>query len=393
MRIAYVAPRAWPAVGGMENFLRQLSRELASRHEVLVLAQGTDTAPRSGLADSLRPPPAFEPFRDGDVHVEQIRLGAAQRALLAPLASQAMPGLRRYAYGPARIAAAALYARVLGPVLAERMRGADVVHVWGADLLAAAGVAAARRLGVPVVGTPFAHEGHWGDDVASGAAYRKLDRVVALLDADAGTYARLGVGPDRISVEGVCSPGVEAGRGAELRRRHRVEGPLVVFLGVRRPYKGFDVLLDAVPRVPGATFAFVGPGEPVRGERVIDAGAVDERTRAGWLEAADILCLPSEAEIFPVSILEAWSVGTPAVTSDIPALRELMERSGGGVACARDSLATALAELLGRPQHLRALGHAGRSFWRRQCSVEAVTARHEALYRDVTGTEATACAA
>jgi glycosyltransferase involved in cell wall biosynthesis len=395
MRIAFVAPRVWPAVGGMESFLRHLSRSLASGHDVVVHAQGTDTEPRSQLADSLRPPPAFAAFDDGDVRVEPIAVPAARRALLAPLVTQVTPGLRRYAYGRPRIAAGALYARAVGPVLAAQLRGTDLVHIWGGDLLGAAAVGAARSLGVPVVATPFAHAGHWGDGVSFAATYRKLDRVVALLEADAALYESLGVARDRIAVQGVCSPGVDAGGGTEIRRRHSIAGPLVLFLGVRRPYKGFDLLLEAAAQVAGATFAFVGPGEPVRGANVIDAGLVDERERAGWLEAADLLCLPSDAEIFPVSALEAWSVRTPVLTSDIATLRELTRRSGGGIACPRDvrSIADAVRTLVAEPTRLRSLGAAGHDFWRRAHTVDAVASRHESLYRELLGEEAHACAA
>ncbi|HET7572555.1 MAG TPA: glycosyltransferase family 4 protein [Gaiellaceae bacterium] len=398
MRIVFVAPRAWPAFGGMEAFLHHLAGGLAARgHDVRVLAQGLDGGPRSRLADSLRPPPSFQPFRDGAVAVEPIRLSPARRAALAPLVAQVVPVLRRHAYGRPRLAANRLYARVAAPPLAAQAAGAAVVHAWGGDLLAAATLRAGRLLGAPAAITPFAHAGQWGDVESFAATYRRADRVLGLLQADAGLYERLGVPRERIEVCGVCSPGVEPGGGAALRARHGIDGPLVLFLGVRRPYKGCDLLLEAARSLPGATVAFVGPGDPVEppaGVRAVDAGEVDEAERAAWLDAADLLCLPSAAEILPVSILEAWSARTPVVTSDIPPLRELVDRSGGGVACTRDAatLADTLRRLLADPARLRALGEAGHAFWRRELSVEAVAARHEALYAELAGEEA-ACAA
>src|SRR5204863_4862742 len=132
-------------------------------------------------------------------------------------------------------------------------------------------------------------------------------------------------------------------------------GPIVLFLGIRRPYKGFRLLLDAAPRVaarqPDVTFVFAGPGEriePNGEERVLDVGVVDDDDRAGWLEAADLLCLPSEAEIFPGSFLEAWSVGTPVLAGDIATLRELVRISGGGATVKLDpiSIADAILDML-----------------------------------------------
>lgn len=394
MKIAYVTTRAWPAVGGIETFLHHLSRALAVDHDVTVLAQGIDTGPRSALADSLRPPPSFSPFDDSGVSVVPIRVSTARRALLAPLVGQATPVLRRYAWGRSRTAATRFYSSVVGPSLAEQARGSDVIHVFGTDLLAAAALRAGRLLGIPVIGTPFAHRGQWGDNESCAITYRALDRVVALLEADALLYEELGVARERIVVGGVCTPDSAVGSGTALRVRFEIRGPLVLFLGVRRPYKGVDLLLEAAPAisraVPGVTFAFVGPGPKLRdlaGARVLDVGTVDDDERAAWLDAADLLCLPSEAEILPSSFLEAWTASTPVVAGDIPPLRELVSRSGGGVVTGLSAAAVAdsVAELLADPGRLRALGAAGHAYWRETFTVEAVARLHEALYRDVRG--------
>ena len=390
LRLLFVARRYWPAVGGVESFLRQLARELAQRHEVTVLAHRIDDGPTDRLTDSLRPPPPFEPFEDGGGHIRPLRISARDMLLLSPLLSQVVPGFRRYAFGRARIGAASLYATVVSPTIADAGKGAQVVHMWGSDLVAAAAVRAARRLDVPSVITPFAHRGQWGDGPADAFAYRDADRVIGLLDVDAAVYGGLGVSDERLAVCGVCSPGVRPGGGAELRERFGIAGPLVLFLGVRRPYKGFDLISASAPLVAqrrsDVTFAFVGPGPPLVQEnsasRLLDIGAVDDEEKAAWLDAADLLCLPSRGEIFPVSILEAWSVGTPVLVSDLPTLRELVGKTGGGEAVALDSglLAAKIVELVEHPERLRELGEAGRRFWSKSCTVEAVAKWHEHLY-------------
>ena len=158
----------------------------------------------------------------------------------------------------------------------------------------------------------------------------------------------------------VSLPIALARHGADERAAGRpVEGPYVFHCAHRAFGVGMidvrDVLAAAAGRVaaahPGVTFAFVGPGDPVSAAgaaRVIDAGEADEAQRAAWLDAADLLCLPSAGEIFPVSILEAWSLRTPVLTSDIPTLTELVERAGGGVTAPRepDAVADAILALL-----------------------------------------------
>ena len=217
----------------------------------------------------------------------------------------------------------------------------------------------------------------------------EADAIVALLNTDADVYRRLGARAERVEVCGVCSPGFQAGGGRDLRERLGIDGPLVAFLGVRRPYKGYDVLAAAIPRVvaarPDVTFAFVGPGDPVPTDgpgRVIDVGEADDEQRAAWLDAADLMCLPSAGEIFPVSILEAWSVRTPVLTSDIPTLSELVDRSGGGITAPREpaAVADAILALLAEPERLRALGESGHMFWKTHHTVEAVSRWHERLY-------------
>ncbi len=393
-RITFVAPRAWPAVGGTESFLRHLTQALAERHDVRVVALSIGNEPATRLWESVRAPKAFKPFDDGGVRVQPLRLAPSRRALLSPLVAQSVPGLRRYAYGSVRKLNVALYARTVAPLIADAARGSDVVHMWGTGLLGEAAVRAARLLGVPSVITPFAHRGQWGDDATSALTYRRAGRVVALLQADARLYRELGVERGRVAVCGVCSPGVPAAGGDALRLRHGIDGPLVLFLGRRTPYKGADLVLAAARRLPEVTFVFAGPGARVvaPGGRVVDAGHVDEQERAAWLDAADLLCLPSAAEIFPSSMLEAWSVGTPAVTSDIEPLQELAATTGGSLAVVRDAevLARALREAFAEQGRLRALGEAGRRAWRESFTPAAVAAAHEDLYDEVCGNEALA---
>lgn len=392
MRLVFVARRYWPAIGGVESFLRDIARELADRHELTVLAQRIDSGLATRLSDSIAPPPTFEPFNDGSVQVRPLRIPALRRALLFPLVSQVLPGLRRYAYGRLRLATSLLYRRTVGPGLVSSLRDADAVHMWGGDLLAAAVIEAAQIAAVPVAITPFAHRDQWGDDIASGVMYRRATKVIGLLEADTSLYRELGVPEGRLAVSGICSRPVQPGGGAAIRAHHQIKGPLVLYLGVRRPYKGFDLLLEAARQMPEqsrrteVTFAFVGPGPRLQATdavcRILDIGPVSDEERAGWLDAADLLCLPSLGEIFPASILEAWSVGKPVLTSNIPSLQELIDRSGGGVAVLPrpQALADAISSLLCEPWRLRTMGEAGRRFWAGRHTVEAVAKWHERLY-------------
>jgi glycosyltransferase involved in cell wall biosynthesis len=115
---------------------------------------------------------------------------------------------------------------------------------------------------------------------------------------------------------------------------------------------------------------------------VVDVGPVDDIGRAAWLDASDLLCLPSDGEIFPVSILEAWSLGKPVLTSDIPSLKTVVETARGGVAVPRNAelLAQAILNLVSNPSKLRAMGSAGHDYWAAHQTVRSVAAWHERVY-------------
>jgi glycosyltransferase involved in cell wall biosynthesis len=387
MKIAYVSRRTWPARGGIESFLQRLYRHLSAEHDVSVFAQRTDSGSNRPIIDALRFKP-FAPFEDDGVPIRPFSLSRARRLAAAPLVLQASPRLRRRSpHGLAQERMGAAFARIAGPPLARTLAGADIVHVMGGYEIAGAGVAAAARLGVPVVVSPFAHPGWWDDDAASAWAYRRADRVVATMEADAATYRSLGVQDEHLDVIGLfCDTPPDGLDSRRLRSQHGIEGPLVVFLGGRYTHKGVDVLLDAVPLVlrehPDATFAFVGPGPAVEGPRVIDAGPVEDLERWEWLAAANILSLPSDAETFGLVLLEAWATHTAVVTSDIPALAELVGRAAGGAAVARtpEAQARALCELLAAPDRLRAVAASGHRYWFDHGRPESVGARYEALY-------------
>jgi glycosyltransferase involved in cell wall biosynthesis len=382
MRIAYLSRRAWPARGGIESFLRRAARQMAERHDVTIVAQRTDSGVNRPVRDEVLCAP-FAPYADGPVPVQPLKLSPIRRAALTPLLLQSAPRLRRPRDGRAQELMGAAFARIAAPPLARTLHGSDVLHVLGGYEIAAAGVRAGQLLGIPVLVSPFAHPGAWDDDAASAWAYRRATRVLATLDADAATYRALGVDDRRIEIVGLFSEAPPQDLSPDrLRARHGIAGRLVVFLGGRYAHKGVDVLLAAARHVPGATFAFVGPGPPVAGDRVIDAGAVDDRERWEWLAAADVLCLPSEAETFGLVLLEAWATGTPVVTSDIPVLAELVTRAGGGLAVPRtaEAFADALRQLLDDPARRRELAAAGRRYWHAHGRPEAIVARLEALY-------------
>lgn len=391
MRIAFVTPHYWPSLGGVERVAMNLGDAYRDGgHEVAVVTKRIDGNLSGAINELLREAPRFDPFAARGIEVSQLRLSLPRRAVLLPLAVELLPRLGRVFPDRLRRHGAKLYAAVARPPLEALIASADVVHALGGDLLALVAVEAAHGLGRPAIVTPFAHPGPRGFDVRAMRAWSAADAVIATSAADAAAYHDAGVPPDRVHVCGVPVPAFAAGEG-EVRLPVPEDAPVVVFMGVRRPAKGWKLLLESAPQVwsrsPRARFAFVGPGEalPDGDERVLDVGRVSDSERAAWLRRATLLCLPSEFESFGVVLAEAWSEGVPVVVSDTPVLRELVVSSGGGVVTARhpDAIASAVASLLEQPDRARETGRAGRRYWKRECDPAVVAQRHLAVYRQV----------
>jgi rhamnosyl/mannosyltransferase len=180
---------------------------------------------------------------------------------------------------------------------------------------------------------------------------------------------------------------------ADLRARY--PGPLVVFLGRLVPYKGVDVLIQAMRSVP-ATALVIGDGRCRReleraavGSRVIFVGAVPDAGRAAYYHAADVVVLPSvsRAEAFGMAMLEAMACGTPVVCTELGTGTSWLNRHGrtGLVVPPRDpaTLAQALRRLLADDQLRHRMGGAATERVRHHFTRHAMSEQITDVYRQV----------
>ena len=110
-------------------------------------------------------------------------------------------------------------------------------------------------------------------------------------------------------------------------------------------------------------------------------GHVDEPL--ALLATSDVLVLPSYREGFPRSILEAFSLALPVVTTDVPGCRDLVEHGVNGLVVPPrrpEALARAILSLVESPAHRRAFGSSGRRLVEDRYSGEAHAKEMKALY-------------
>lgn len=170
----------------------------------------------------------------------------------------------------------------------------------------------------------------------------------------------------------------ETDRTREVTRglRQGCPGPITLFVGRFHAYKGLDVLLDALPDVPG-TLVLVGRGEDyVAVRRRVREGGLDARVRfaeevpeedlGGYYRAADLFVLPStsRAESFGLAMAEAMACGLPAVSTRLGTGTSFVNQDGvtGFEVPPGDAgaLAAAMLRLLGNPDEARRMGEAAR---------------------------------
>jgi glycosyltransferase involved in cell wall biosynthesis len=182
----------------------------------------------------------------------------------------------------------------------------------------------------------------------------------------------------------------------ELRPSERlVPGPIVGTIGRLDTQKGHDVLVRALAHLPDVTAVVVGDG-PERDaltNLAQELGVADRLVLTGWREDArdllttfDVFALPSRFEGFPLVVLEAMLASLPIVASDVGSVSEaIVDGETGVLVEAEDveSLAAAIAALLGDEPRRRRLGANARRSVLESFSPAGTAKAFEALYEEI----------
>ncbi len=367
MHILYIYKDYYPVLGGIENNLRDLAEGMAGRgHTVTVLATGAgrrteEERPQAGL--------------------RVIKAGRALHAASTPL-SPAMLGIARglrpdvahlhFPYPPGDLAALALPGRppLVLTYHSDIVRQQTLLRLYR-PLLEITLRRAARIFATSpqyIRSSPFLRP-HAGKCVVMPSA------------VDLARFAP--ADPARVAAF----------------RKH--PGPLLLFVGRLRYYKGLHVLIDALPQVP-ATLLIAGSG-PERGrleaqarglgvaERVRFLGDVADADLPALYQAADVFVLPAHlrAEALGLAQIEALASGTPSVSTELGTGTSFANLHGvtGFVVPPADpaALARALRVLVANPELRRRLGEAGRRRVAELFGLRRMLDTAEQVYREVAG--------
>ena len=280
-------------------------------------------------------------------------------------------------------------------LLARLLREGQDFDAIDAHYLYPDGVAAIRlgqEFGLPVVLTAR------GSDTSLLPRYRRPRRLIqaALAQAD-GVIAvsaglkqglvDLGAAPARVAV---LRNGVDLGLFRPPATREPSEGTRLLSVGLLIPRKGHDLIIRALPMLPGATLRIIGEG-PERGaltrlaqslglaERVQLLGNRPHAALPGDYGAADILVLASSREGWANVLLEAMACGTPVIASPAWGSREAVSCPAAGLVLDEttpETIAAAVLHMQAAPRDRKATrAHAEGFSW------DATTAGQLELFR------------
>jgi glycosyltransferase involved in cell wall biosynthesis len=396
MRILHITQRYWPAYGGAEIHLAELSARLAAAgHTVTVL-----TTDAWDLETFWNPKRRRVPVQE-ELHRGVRILRFPLRYLPRPGLSY--PGMRRLLWIMSRaqvvpLALLHLTARFapwcpdLWRWLATTAESFDLVAAMNIvfEPFTAAGLAFARRRQVPFVAFPLTHLGAGPQPGADPPSrfytmrhqvdlVRRSDAIAAQTPTERDYYLRHGVPGERIHVigAGVNPDEVIGGDGARFRRQRQLAGPLVAFLSAMAYDKGAITVVEAIRRLwaQGRHLHLVLAGSPMTpfqryletlpaAERthLIVIPAIGEAEKRDLLAACDLLTVPSRVDSFGIAYLEAWLYRKPVIGATAWGIGDVISHGVDGLLVPfgdAPALAAAIADLLDHQERAGAMGAAG----------------------------------
>ncbi|MBP1910748.1 glycosyltransferase family 4 protein [Thermococcus stetteri] len=310
-----------PHGGGVARHLDNLVRELRKRHEVHVLTYGPIKARgfEREFVHQVRVPPVY--------------------------------GLRGTTFA---------FAGAKRIVQLHKKFDFDIIHCHFAGTTSFSGALAKEKTNLPLVvtahgsdleNTPKSHLGRF----YVTRSLRRADSVITV----SHHLARLARSLGAENVEVIPNGLLEFEEPRRERRRY------VTFIGALRDYKSPETFVKLARFFPSTEFLVVGDG-PLRGK--LEAEAPPNVCFLGYRTDVDrilsrslLLVLPSRREGFGLVVLEANSLGVPAVGRRVSAIPELIREGKNGLTFTSfEELVGEVKALLENPKNTRKMGSTGR---------------------------------
>ena len=171
---------------------------------------------------------------------------------------------------------------------------------------------------------------------------------------------------------------------------------LFLALGRLHTKKAFDILLEALARIPGPYLWIAGEG-PLEAElkqQTAKLGLGDRVRFLGWrtdrealLAAADACVMPSRFEPFGTVMVEAWAAKTPLIVAAADGPKRAVKPNVDAILVPMDdvaALADAMRRLIAEPAFAAALAKGGFEHYQATFNEEAVVKQYLKFYSAIT---------
>ena len=396
MNLLYTLTTYPPSTGGAQFHQHQLALHLKKQHNVQVVSHWDENRTDWLLGTTVRAPSSNKDYTIDEIPVHRMGISMKEKLFMFPFV---------FGYYPAMQLALPPIASRIEKHLRPYAKKADLIHNVriGREGLSYASYNAARRFDIPFVLTPVHHPRWVGWRYkAYNKLYTLADAVLALTHAEKQTLLQLGVKEENLHVIG-HGPVLETTANPEtFLKKHRIDGPMVLFLGQHYPYKGYKELLQAAKivweKIPAAHFTFIGPpigqSETVFKEtpdkRIHRLGNVTLQEKTDALAACSLLCVPSTQESFGGVYAEAWCFNKPVIGCRIPAVSEVITHEKDGYLVSPSQEPAEIAEkiifLLENETVSSQLGAAGKKKVDEKYTWQRIAQRVEGIYKNLVTT-------
>lgn len=373
MKITYILPVYWPAIGGCELHTHEVVKRLSEKHEIEVITQITrqEDKPNNLWTGTLvNPISKRESYFDNKAKVIPVYMTPLERQFLFPFV--------RYRHRM-ELLSMKVISYTFKRKIFNLLKDSNIIHCIhnGASFYAYTALGCARKLKIPFVFTPLLQpyqawkdssmsemKGRikWNDFINLDATsfircltprgyhdrfwfevIKASDALITMTEFEKEFFIKKGINEIKINEVGIGPVISSEHNGINFRKKYNLNNnKMVLFLGRKHECKGFEEVLKSAPlvwqRYPQTYFFFIGPKEGnsvdifknYKDKRIVEVDRVNLNEKTSALEACDILCMPSFYEAMGGVFLEAWMFEKPVIAGNIPPLRELTGEGKGG---------------------------------------------------------------
>lgn len=237
----------------------------------------------------------------------------------------------------------------------------------------------------------------WGYKILSDAS-----SVIAVTQKEAEQYAHMGINVNKIKIlpNGIdLSHYTNLPRKGTFRAKYEIDKNefMILYLGRINQIKGIDLLIKAFTKISNNSIkklrlVIAGPDDGYLTQikkliqkkeierQVVITGPLYDTDKLESYVDADVYVLPSNYEIFGITVLEACACGTPVIVTDRCGISDIVDgRLGVAVPYSEDKLGIAIMDILNNKKNQQLFRESGRLLVSQEFSWKRIVEQYEIL--------------